>query len=46
MNATLGIESKLTASFASLSRISMPSTENINSNNIIFVSDNYLTNYD
>ena len=45
MNATLGIEIylefKLTASFATLSRISMPSIENINYNNTIL----YLINF-
>ena len=48
MNATLGIEInwefKLTASFASLNRISMPSIENINYNNIILIPDKFLTN--
>lgn len=44
-NATLGIEIylefKLTASFATLSRISMPSIENINYNNVVL----YLINF-
>lgn len=49
MNATWGIEVylefKLTGSFASLNRISMPSIENINYNNTTFIRDKLLTNY-
>lgn len=49
MNPTWGIEVylefKLTGSFASLNRISMPSIENINYNNTTFIRDKLLTNY-
>lgn len=49
MNATLGIEIylefKLTASFASLNRISMPSIENINYNNMAVILDKFSANY-
>lgn len=49
MNATWGIEVylefKLTGSFASLNRISMPSIENIDYNNTTFIPDKLLTNY-